>query len=394
MKKNISIAFIVALLFCYAYADIDPRFASSQACKACHKTIVEEWETSLHAKSHFSKNELIDKTIEYMSLKTTLLKDQIVLNCSSCHNPRVAKDKMSLEEFYSQAYGQDSGETSAILNSQYAKDGVNCITCHNVDKIYHNNSPENRGKKIVDWTPSGTMVGPFDNVDSPYHKSEYRAYFQEQPNQLCNICHHSGESYYGHLICETSNEYDKSNSDKSCVDCHMRESTMRFTVDNKLAKEKRESRSHLFAGVRNSDIVAAAITINPSRVGQNLRLELVNETAHKIPTGYGDREMSIIVEFLDYDENLVRTDQYTLKATFGDEFGKETISQLAYQTLSDTRLDAGEKRKVDFAIPHSASKAKITLTYRLISEKWAKELQLKSEEFLKTYVVKERYIKF
>lgn len=393
MKKFVSIVFTVMLLSSYTYADIDPRFASSQACKACHKTIVQEWETSLHAKSHFSKNELIDKTIEYMSLKTTLMKDQIVLNCSNCHNPRVTKEKLSLEELYSQAYGQDSGETTAMLNSQYAKDGVNCITCHNVDKIHHTSSPENRGKKIVDWTPSGVMVGPFDNIESPYHKSEFRPFFKENPNQLCSVCHHSGESYYGVVTYDTGNEYDQSNSDKSCVDCHMGEPVMRFIVDNNLAKEKRESRSHLFAGVRNSDLVATAITMNPVRVGRNLRLELVNETAHKVPTGYGDREMTVVIEFLNDDESLVGTDTHTLKATFGDRFGKETISQLAQQTLSDTRLNVNEKRMVNFAIPQGATKAKITLTYRLISEKWAKELELKSEEYLKTYIVEERYIK-
>jgi hypothetical protein len=375
------------------HAKIEDRYASSVACKACHKTIVSEWETSLHAKSHYSKNELIKKTIEYMSLKTTLMEDQIVLNCSKCHNPRVEKDRMSLEELYSTAYGQDGGETHAMISSKYAKDGVNCITCHNVDKIHASQNTQDRGKKTVEWTTSGTMVGPFDDVNSPYHKSEYRPFFKNNPNQLCNVCHHSGESYYGLQTCETAAEYERSKSDESCVDCHMGEPVMRYIVDNNLAKEKRESRSHLFAGVRNSDIVSKAIEINPSRTKNALKLELINKTAHRVPTGYGDRVMSVIVEFLNDDDSLVGTQTHVMQKVHGDKSGSETISQLAQRVLSDTRLDVNEKRIVNFEIPENATKAKITLTYRLISEKWAKELDLKSQEYLKTYTVEEKYIK-
>jgi hypothetical protein len=82
-----------------------------------------------------------------------------------------------------------------------------------------------------------------------------------------------------------------------------------------------------------------------------------------------------------------------MQKVHGDKSGTETISQLAQRVLSDTRLDVNEKRVVNFEIPENATKAKITLTYRLISEKWAKELDLKSEEYLKTYTVEEKYIK-
>ena len=394
MKKLrfVGILFVLSMMGVHA-SDIDPKYASSDNCKSCHATIVKEWESSLHAKSHFTKNELIEKTIEYMSLKTTLMKDQIVLNCSECHNPRVSKSSLSLEELYSQAYGQDSGETSAMLNSKYAKDGVNCITCHNIDKIHETSSDEFRGKNIVDWTQSGVMTGPIGAVDSPYHKSEKREFFKQKPDQLCNVCHKSGESYYGVSTCGTAHEVSQSKTDKSCIECHMGQTQERFIVDNDLAKEKRESRSHLFAGVRNSDIVKEAIKMSATKSANTLKLTLENITAHKVPTGYADRLMYVSVDFLNASDAVLATKRYDLKATFGDKDGEETISQLAQQVLSDTRLKVNEKRVVDFAIAKGATKAKVTLQYKLISSKWAKELGIKDEKYLKTYTIEEKFLK-
>ena len=393
MRQLATITTAVLLIATTAYAHIQERFASSDNCKACHHTIVNEWESSLHAKSHFSKNELIEKTIEYMSVHTSLLKEQIVLNCAECHNPRVIQQSVSLEEMYSQAYGQGSGETQAMLDSKFAKDGVSCITCHNVDQIHQGEDQFARGNNLVSWTDSGVMTGPFDDVDSPYHQSEYRDFFTKNSNQLCTVCHQDGESYYGHKTYATGIEYDRSGSDKSCVECHMGEVHERFIVDNELAGTKRPSRSHLFAGVRNSDIVATSITINPTRSDGQLQLELVNETAHRVPTGYGDRVMSVITSFLDSSGDVIHTEVHKLQAIYGDRNGNETISQLAQQTLSDTRLAVNESRMLQYNIPDDATEAKVNLTYRLISKKWAEELGLRSQEYLKTYEIKQRNLK-
>ncbi len=394
MKRIILVATCFLVAQALSAQNIDPKYASSDNCKACHQTITEDWETSLHAKSHFSKNELIDKTIEYMSIKTTLLKDQIVLNCSKCHNPRVEKEKLSLEEMYSQAYGQGSGETDKMLNSRYAKDGVNCITCHNVDTIHSSEDVQKRGKKIVEWTKSGVMTGPFKDAESPYHKTEYREFFKKTPNKLCNVCHFSSESYYGVKTCETGVEYKRSKSEQTCIDCHMGNDKYRYSVDNGLSRKKRKVKDHLFAGVRNSKILEHSLDIDTKRAGQKLKLTLHNKTAHRLPTGYGNRVMIVSVDFLDDAGKITETKQYRLEALFGDKEGKETLAQVARQTLSDSRLQAGESKTVSFTIPKDTQKATIRVLYRLIGKKWVKELGLKDPEYLKTYTIQEKYVKF
>ncbi len=375
-------------------ADIDPKFASSDNCKACHASITQEWETSLHAKSHYSKNELIDKTIDYMSMQTTLLRDQIVLNCSKCHNPRITKEKMGLSEMYSQAYGGSGGQTHKEITSKYAKDGVNCITCHNVDKIHDSDNARSRGKKTVEWMPSGIMVGPFKDAKSPYHKTQYRSFFKETPNKLCNVCHKTGESYYGHKTCDTNQEYAASGSGESCVSCHMGQPKMRKLTDNKLSNKKRESRSHLFAGARNSDIVKDAFSMDVTQSSGEVFIKLANKAAHKVPTGYGNRVINTHITFLNAQEEVITKETYSMQARFGDGEGQETIAQLAKETLSDTRLKPGEKRTVSFDKPQGATKALIQIQYRLIGKKWIEELGIKSKEYTQGYTIKQKNIKF
>lgn len=379
-------------------AKLDKKWATNKNCEACHQNISKFWEGSRHANSHFSKNDLYKKSLEYMVAKNPqYIIEEMKVKCATCHNPRIAKSSMSDTEKILLAFDDESikKEFKAVLNSEQMKHGINCVVCHNVDKIHLDKKVGSQGLKGVEFGKQGTMFGPFKDAESPYHKNEYREHFSDESPTLCFTCHYSHKNEHGLETCSTGKEYDSVNSNEGCKTCHM--SQQKKGVASEYAKvgekpKERMVRDHRFASVDNSTILQDHIEINSSIEGNKLLISLNNKSPHAIPTGYGLREITISVVFYNKSKK-VGTKEQKLTAIWNDKDGKATLPFLATTKAKDTRLAAKSAKMYSFEIPNGAKEAKYKLSYRLISQEMAKVISITDPFFLKEYIIKEEKIK-
>ncbi|WP_200762640.1 multiheme c-type cytochrome [Nitrosophilus alvini] len=390
------LATVLFFLFVFfLYADVDPRFAVSEKCRTCHEKIVSEWKTSWHSKSHFSKDELYKKTLVYMSKKLHKNVIELEVKCAQCHNPRVGEKKIDVSDMFVTGFGIEAKDIKKSFEQGFVKDGVNCIVCHNIEKIKESQDPAQRGYKAIVWGPSDTMVGPFADARSPYHKTKQGEHFLN-PNRLCFVCHYNGRNIYGKIIYSTGMEYEESGSKKKCVDCHMSEKH-----DGRLTEKKfdgydiniRKIRSHLFMGARNGDILNNALKVGTEKKEDLIFITLQNLTPHKVPTGFGSREVVLEAVFL-LENGLKKSVSEIFGVEYRDKRDRETIPHLAVKIEDDSRLNPYETRKFSLKIPAGSESVKINLYYKLIGEKLAKKLELNEEIFLKRYNIFSAEMKF
>lgn len=389
------VAVIIGSAMLRAEGMIEEKYAVAANCRPCHQVIVKDWESSLHAKSHYSKNELYRRSLEYVAKKKYKTKEQVEVHCAKCHNPRIAVK--SAGDPYGAAMGFKDAAVEKALNAEYLKDGVNCIVCHNVKSIDFSKDPYKRGAKSITWGENHVMVGPYKDAKSPYHDTMYRPFFKEEPDRLCFVCHYNTRSTEGIQSCSTGEEYVSVKSEKRCVDCHMGATHEGHSIQSRVSGEftdkVRHLKSHLFMGVRNGNIMPEALKVSARAKAAVLKVQLENLTPHKVPTAYGGREINILVTFNGADGILKRVHE-RLGARYVDNRGRETLPHLAAEVKTDNRLEPLEVRSVDFAVPSGAMSADIAVEYRLVSKAWVETLELKDPTYLNAYPVKRLKISF
>ena len=391
-----SILLIVSLA---ASEEIGKKWESNENCEACHMDISSKWETSRHSNSHFSKNDLFKKSLMYIvGKKPTLILDEVKMDCAKCHNPRISKSKLSNDDKVSLLMGHDSTkeEYKKTLNSKNMKNGINCVVCHNIDKIHLDKKIGSTGMNSITFGPQGTMFGPFSDANSPYHKTEQRPHFTDDNPQLCFACHYSAKNHQGLEVYATGKEYDQfSNGDEGCKECHMSSKKKSFASNYSKVGEKpkeRMVREHRFASVDNSNILNDYIDVKSSTQDGKFVINIKNNTPHKIPTGYGLREIILKVTYLDKNDKEVGKKRYVLGAKWKDKKGNSTIPHLAESMVKDTRLEGKSSKNYKFPIPKDAVYAKYSFSYRLISEEMGKALDVTDQFFLKEYTFSEQRV--
>ena len=390
--------FLVTLLFLVSLqaTQIDKKWATSQNCKGCHTNITSKWETSRHANSHYSKNDLFKQSLEYMAIKNpTKLTNEIKLECAKCHNPRITLSKVTTEDRFSLLF-QDKNTTKTYnqaFESDNMKNGINCIVCHNIDKINFQKKHGSLGMNNVYFGKQGTMFGPFSNAKSPYHKTQKRQHFEGDNPKLCFSCHYSYKNKHNLLVYETGIEYDKINKlnngkNPGCKSCHMSQKQEGYASNYAPDGQKpikRMVRVHRFASIDNSNIMNDYLDMKGTVDDNYFIIKLTNHAPHKIPTGYGLREVILRVVFLDKDDKPIKTNEYILGSKWVDEKGSPTIPHLAVKRVKDTRMNGKSTNAYKFPIPKGAVYAKYSLSYRLISDGLAKEIGVTDPFFLREY---------
>jgi mono/diheme cytochrome c family protein len=387
----------------FSAEEIGKKWESNENCEACHMEISSKWETSRHSNSHFSKNDLFKKSLMYMvRKKNTLILDEVKTDCAKCHNPRITKSELSNNDKVSLLMGHESTkkEFNKALNSKNMKNGINCIVCHNIDQIHLDKNKGSQGMNGITFGPQGIMFGPFDNANSPYHKTEQRDHFTDDNPKLCYTCHYSAKNHQGLEVYATGKEYDKFSKDidenvEGCKSCHMSEK--RKGVASNYAKVggkpiERMVREHRFASVDNSNILNDHIDIKSSVKDGKFIINIKNRTPHKIPTGYGLREIILKVVYLNKDDKIIGKKRYVLGAKWKDKKGNYTIPHLAAAITKDTRQEGNSSKNYKFPIPEGAVYAKYSFSYRLISAKMGKALNITDPFFLKEYTFSEQRV--
>jgi hypothetical protein len=227
--------------------------------------------------------------------------NELKVTCAKCHNPRLTQKSVTQKDKYLLLMDLDhvKQEYEEKLNTKNMKNGINCVVCHNIDEIHLDKSKGSQGMHNITFGPQGTMYGPFENANSPYHKTEKRDHFVNDDPKLCFACHYSSENHNNVQVYATGKEYDMYAKDteesvEGCKECHMSEKRKGVASNYAVAGEKpkeRMVREHRFASVDNSNILHDHIDVKSSSYNGKFILKVTNKTPHKIPTGYGLREI-------------------------------------------------------------------------------------------------------
>jgi len=190
MRWIIVVIIMISSLYGETTKEINKKWSSNKNCEACHTKISKYWETSRHSNSHFSKNDLYKKSVEYILLKSPkLIMDEVKIDCAKCHNPRITQKYVTKEDKMLFALGitEQQKKYTEALNAEHMKNGINCIVCHNIDEIHLDKSVGSQGLNSVKFGPQGTMYGPFDDANSPYHKtaSNFPIYGKQPRKRTC-----------------------------------------------------------------------------------------------------------------------------------------------------------------------------------------------------------------
>lgn len=380
------------------------EIGTSDNCITCHRQFAEKWHTSRHAMSHFSKNDLFKKSLIFITKEhPEHLLSEMKLTCAKCHNPRVTRSSINADDKVSLLL-QDSKteeEVHRVLNSKNMKDGVNCLVCHNVDKIHLNKTRGSQGVNSITFGPKGTIFGPFKDAKSPYHKSIKRDHFVGDDPTLCFACHYGMKNENGVAVYATGTEYDTnqqrqgSNAITGCKSCHMSPKMKGIAssyAQGGTSPKPRMIRQHRFASVDNSDILKNHVDVTGRREQNTYIIGIQNNTPHKLPTGYGLRKITLRVDFYDKNHNLLGSDFQIIGVNWKDARGEITIPHLAAATFDDTRLAPQEYHEFTFVLLPKSTEVRYTLSYRLIGDTMAHKLNITDPFFLKNYIILQKRV--
>lgn len=366
------------MLFGAEVVKVGERFESSTKCKVCHKRIVQEWEKSWHAKSHFAKDEYFAKSLKYVSRKTRKSLNAVKVQCATCHNPRISVTKTDENYDIAAVMGLTKGDKiEKAVNSKTISEGINCVVCHNVAKIHDKYDETKRGINRVEWTPSGVMTGPYKDAKSPYHKVISHEFMNTNPNKLCFVCHANDRSVKGLVFTDMQNEFV---GKKTCVECHMGEKrndvAATYTFNGKA--KMRMVRNHGFRGGHISTMWEDALDLKLKKVKNKLEITIINPQPHNIPSGFGSRELVLDITYkkgftILKEASLSLTRHYTRKRN------KPTIAHLASAQSKDESIKAHGKKVIKVALAKGANSVEVSLYYRLVNKEVRTLLDLKDK---------------
>ncbi len=395
MRLWLIFTFISSVLFGAQVVQVGDKFKDSTKCKACHSPIVKQWEKSWHAKSHYDSDEYFQKTIDYVARKDNGKSlNTIKIECATCHNPRISVTSTNAEDEALASVGLDKNTAaSKALKSDGISEGINCVVCHNIDKI-HDDLPESkRGMDRVIWMKSGTMTGPYNDAKSPYHQVEARDFMNTNPNQLCFVCHANDKSEDGHRFVNMQAEF-KSNG-KQCVDCHMGIRTQGVAATIRLSNgdaHTRMVRSHGFVGAHTETMWQDALGVNAKKTKQTVEVTLSNPQPHALPSGFGSREILIEAQYVSAGK-ILKTEVLSLTSKYLSKRDKPTIPHLAVKTISNISIPAFSSKIFSLPMPIGAESVNIVVSYRLVNDEVRELLELKDPIWSKKMVIKKLNLK-
>ncbi|MBU1659329.1 hypothetical protein KKG72_09800 [bacterium] len=386
MKTVLAIFLATSVMFGAKVVEVDERFQKSQSCKACHLRIVKEWDESWHAKSHYESDEYFRATIDYVSRKTRKSLNGVKVECAACHNPRISVTSTDMNYEIMAVMELDKGsKVNQALSSDTLNEGINCIVCHNIDKIHADKDASIRGIHRVEWSKSGIMTGPYNDASSPYHKVEHRDFMSNNSEQLCFVCHANDKSVEGLVFTDMQSEYQKDK--KSCVDCHMGEVQLGAAASLKIDKGKvkeREIRGHGFSGAHSAGMWEDALELSLLQQGDEIVITISNPQPHNIPSGFGSRELILD---LSYKKGLSELENSSISLTrhYTSKRDKPTIPHLALSSTKDMSIPANGTKILKVPTVKGATFVDVKLSFRLVNDEVKSILNLKeaiwSEKF-------------
>ena len=379
MKYLIMLLFLIANVYSAEVVAVGEKYKSSKKCQACHNHLVQDWKHSWHARSYYKNDEYFKATVDYVSKKTHKSLNGVMVECATCHNPRISVTNTSEAYEIDAVLGLDKGsKIDKAVDDKTISEGINCVVCHNIDKIHDNLDATHRGMDRVSWLKSGVMSGPFSDASSPYHATEHRDFMDKDPNELCFVCHANDHTVVkGEPFINMQAEY-KNNKEK-CVVCHMGSkkelyaSTLR--IDHGKPKA-REIRAHGFMGAHTVSMWKDALHVSAKKDGSDLVITLKNDLPHNLPSGFGSREVLVEIAYT-RSGKIVANDNVSLTRHYLNKYNKPTIAHTAEKFSEDLSVPAKGERSVRVKLNKEANGAIISVSYRLINDEVRSLLDLR-----------------
>jgi len=371
--------FFFSSLFGAKVVHVSEKYESAVRCRVCHKRIVDEWNNSWHAKSHFSKDEYFRKSLEYVSRKTRKSLNATKIKCATCHNPRISVTKTGEDYEIAAVMGLTKGsKVNKAVKDKSISEGINCVVCHNVNKIHDEYDKTKRGINRVEWTPNGVMTGPFKDAKSPYHKIVSHEFMNTNPNKLCFVCHANDRSVHGLVFTDMQSEYV---GKKTCVSCHMGPKHKDVAATYRMYDGKakmRMVRNHGFIGAHTPALWKGALRLELKKQNNKLLIKIKNPQPHNIPSGFGSRELLLKVV---YTKGIAVVSQKTISLTrhYTRKHKKVGIAHLAIKQSRDMSIKAHGEKIVYLPLAEGADSVEVTLYYRLVNDEVRTLLDLKDQ---------------
>jgi hypothetical protein len=214
----------------------------------------------------------------------------------------------------------------------------------------------------------------------------------QNPNQLCFVCHANDRSKSGLVFTNMQNEY--TNDSKTCVECHMgpKKEDVASTYKMGGQTKMREVRHHGFAGAHVSSMWRDALFLTLEKSKNDLLITIKNPQPHNIPSGFGARELIVEVVYkkgmkVVEEKSISLTNHYTRKKN------KPTIPHLATAQSKDMSIPAEGKRVLKVAKVNGANSVEVKLYYRLVNDEVRTLLDLKGENWSQKHFISEATLK-
>lgn len=353
----------------YQWVHPAPNAAVSGACGNCHQAIYDEWQSDGHAQSAVSPS--------FQSMHAALGRDypEGVAVCWSCHAPSLDMTRATPDHL------RVTGVAAA---------GVHCDFCHKIRETDGERAGLTHGRFGYDLlrpAEGQLFFGPLEDVDRG--EDAYSPLMSE--SRFCAACHEG--TIFGVHVYSTWSEWLASparRQGRQCQTCHMAPSgklTNIAPMSGGIERDPRTLASHTFlpggraAMLRRALAVSVAIDRQPASVDVSVRLE-AHEVGHRLPTGFIDRQLLLIVEAIDAEGHaagalgggsLPPATGTELSGKAGRIFSKLLTDEdgnspapfwRAGVRMTDTRLLPDEPAACNFTFPIEAASVQVRLIYR------------------------------
>jgi hypothetical protein len=377
----------------YSWVGSEPDSTRPGNCGNCHAEIFREWSASGHARAATNHRfrSLYDGS-DWQGQRTVgwnLLAEHPdgAGVCTACHAPTVS--------FGDPAY-YDLRQVRGT-----AAQGVHCDYCHKVASVVNDQIGLTHGRfglNLLRPAQGQLFFGPLDDIDRG--EDAYSALYKD--SKYCASCHEG--TVFGVPVYTTYSEWLASparQEGKQCQTCHMAPSgTLTNLAPGKsgIPRDPQTLGNHRFFAGSQADMLRRSLhlsaVMHPDkrsvRVEVTLRAENVG---HRLPTGFADRQLLLLVEACDQRGRPLSPQAGTplLPDKAGSPLvgvaGRLYAKQLndfeghgpvpfwrAQPDVVDTRLSPNREERTTCYFPENASHLRVRLLYRRF---WAEVERLK-----------------
>lgn len=349
MKKSLGrgtaflpLGFFSLFLSAYGQLAVHPEstetvYESARTCRTCHESLYKAWSEGAHAKTwenilyHAARSAYMSASAELGSV-----------HCDGCHAP----------------ISHMTGDFH-LLDPE-SREGITCDVCHTLaSSAVGNGRPVSSGERV--------KSGPTGDCPSGFHDCRKEEALGHA--RLCGVCHQyrnrSGVSLYTEY--EEWTQIRESRGGQSCCDCHF----------SAAAEDSAPGASHLLIPLEGEGgLLEKALAVEARLERKDEVIVSVSVTnagaAHAVPGGPPLR--SVILEVRGYDTfgfEVYRDASVVFARRVNGPRSPATgleIPWLAWETVTDERIGAGEKKSYSFSTGRSdIVKARVSLLYKRYS---------------------------